>query len=159
MNGFYTSQEAKRWQRRAKNCLIFSAALIVLALGACIVMCLMVTTANAQKLQLAAVSLFTLAGWTDILLFFFVYAPARAQAEHIGGMLTQEPLVHEGVLTLLPEVFRIPRSITVRKASLMTADGAISLSVSAALSRQLPQGKPLRVWTVRGFITAWEVLE
>lgn len=159
MNRLYTPQSAQHWQHRAKASLWLSLGLMATALAVCILLCTRLTTANTQTLLLTDIILFTLAGWICMLVLYFVYAPAKAQAAHMAGMLAAEPEMYEGVLTLHRESFHIPKSITVRKASLHTADGSLTLNVSASLSRQLPQGKRLRVWAVRKYITAYEVLE
>lgn len=159
MKHLYTREEALRWRRRASLSLGISIAAVTLALTVCIILCTQVSTANAQTLLLSVIVLFTLAGWTAILLLYFSYAPAKAQAEHIRGMLAEEPQPCEGVLTLHRETFRIPKSVTVRKATLLTDDGPVSLSVSAGLARMLPRNSVrVRVWTVRRFITAYEVI-
>lgn len=155
----YTNEEGCRWQRRARVSLGAALGLLAAALGVCIFLCTRLTTANAQTLLLADIALFTLAGWVCMLVLYFIYAPAKAQATHIAGMMSQEPEMFEGTLTLRRETFHIPKSITVRKADLRTADGTLLLSVSNGLCRQLPQGKKLRVWTVRKYITAYEVME
>jgi len=158
MTRLYTLKEAKRWKQRAALMLALATGLVALALIVCIALCTQVNTGNAQSLLSATITLFTLAGWTAILLGYFGYLPARAQAEHIGGMTTGTEEELEGVLTLLPETFRIPKSVTVRRATLDTPQGPVSLSVSAALSRQLPTGVPLRVLTVRRFVAGYEVI-
>lgn len=160
MKLLYTTEEAQRWRRRASLALAVSAGAVALALAVCIVLCTQVSTANSHTLLLCAIAIFTLAGWTGILLLSFVHAPAKAQAEHIRGILAEESQLQEGVLTLHPDSFRIPGSITVRKATLLTADGPVALNVSARLVRKLPGSSAhLRVWTVRRFITAYEVIE
>lgn len=159
MKPLYTFQEAKRWKQRSAFALAASAGVVALALAVCIVLCTQVGTANAQALLLCAITLFTLAGWTAILLLCFMHAPAKAQAEHIRGILAEEPQLHEGTLTMHRDSFRIPGSITVRKATLLTDDGPLSLNVSAGLAKKLPgSAAHLRVWTVRRFITAYEVI-
>lgn len=158
MNRLYTPEAAQRWKRRASLTRIMAPGLVALALIVCIILCAMVNTSNAQRMMLSCMGLFTLAGWACILLLYYVYAPAQAQALHIGGMFTQAEEEHEGLLTVHRDSFRIPKSVTVRKATLDTADGPLSLSVSAALAGQLPQnGTKVRVWTVRRFIVAYEV--
>lgn len=159
MNRLYTPQAAQHWQHRAKTSLYLSLGLMAAATAVCILLCTRLTTANTQTLLLTDIALFTLAGWAAMLVLYFVYAPAKAQASHIAGMLAAEPETYEGVLELRKETFHIPKSITVRKASLHTPDASLTLNVSAGLSRQLPQGKRLRVWAVRKYITAYEVLE
>ena len=154
----YTPEAAQRWKRRASLTRAIAPSLVALALIVCIILCTMVNTANAQQMMFACMGLFTLAGWTCILLLYCVYAPAQAQALHIGGMFTQAEEAHEGLLRVHRDSFRIPKSVTVRKVTLDTAEGPLSLSVSAALAEQLPQnGTRVRVRTVRKFIVAYEV--
>jgi len=158
MKRLYTPEAARRWKRRASFTRLIAPGLVALALMVCILLCTMVTTANARQMMFACIALFTLAGWACILLWYFVYTPAQAQALHIGGMFTQAEETYEGVLTIHRDSFRIPKSVTVRKATLDTADGPVSLSVSAALAGQFPaNGSKVRVLTVRKFIVAYEV--
>lgn len=155
----YTPESARYWKRRAAFLLGLSLGLVALALAVNIVLCTQVGTGNAQTLQAVCIALFTLAGWACILLLYFAYAPARAQAAHIGGMFSAPDETHEGVLTIHRESFRIPASVTVRKATLDTAEGPLSLSISAALVSRLPRsGARVRVTTVRRFITGYEVI-
>ncbi len=155
----YTPQAARYWKRRATFLLGFSIGLVVLALVVNIILCTRVNTANAQMLQITTIALFTLAGWACILLIWFAYTPAKAVAVHIGGMFSAESETHEGVLTIHKDSFRIPKSVTVRKATLETAEGPLPLSVSAALVPQLPKsGTAVRVTTVRKYITGYEVV-
>ena len=159
MKRLYTPEAAKRWKRRASLTRIIAPGLVALALMVCILLCTMVTTANARQMMFACIALFTLAGWACILLLYFAYAPAKAQAVHIGGMFSAENETYEGVLTIHKESFHIPKSVTVRKATLETAEGAVALSVSAGLVHQLPKsGTAVRVTTVRKYITGYEVL-
>lgn len=154
----YTHEAAWGFQRRAKVSLGLSLGLMGAALAVCIFLCTRLTTANTQSLLFTTIALFTLAGWAAMLVLYFVYAPAKAQASHMLGMLSAQAETYEGTLELTRDTFRIPKSITVRKACLHTQAGSISLNISAGLARQLPQGKRLRVWAVRRYITAYEVL-
>ncbi len=155
----YTPESARQWKRRAALLLGFSIGLVVLALMVNIVLCTRVNTANAQTLQITAIALFMLAGWACILLLYFAYAPAKAQAVHIGGMFSAESETYEGVLTIHKESFHIPKSVTVRKATLETAEGPLTLNISAGLVHQLPKnGTAVRVTAVRKYITGYEVM-
>ena len=155
----YTPESARYWKHRAAFLFGFSIGLVMLALVVNIILCTRVNTANAQMLQVACIALFTLAGWTCILLLWFAYTPAKAQAVHIGGMFSAESKTYEGVLTIHKESFCIPKSVTVRKATLATAEGPLALSISAALVPQLPKsGTAVRVTTVRKYITGYEVI-
>lgn len=155
----YTPEAARQWKRRACVTLALALGLVALALVANIVMCTRVDTGNAAALQTACIALFTLAGWACILLLYFAYAPAKAQAVHMAGMFSAPSETHEGVLTIHRESFHIPHSVTVRKATLETAEGTLSLSVSAGLVHKLPKnGARVRVTTVRKYITGYEVI-
>lgn len=155
----YTPEAAQRWKRRAWLTLTLSLGLVALATIINIILCGQVNTANATTLQLTCIALFALAGWACILLLYYVYAPARAMATHIGGMFSAPSETYEGVLTVHKDSFRIPKSVTVRKATLETAEGPVALSVSAGLVHKLPKnGSALRVTTVRKYITGYEVI-
>lgn len=130
-----------------------------LSLLACIVMCTRVCTANAERLLLAVIGTSILAGWAVILLLNFAYLPAKRQADHIRSMLDEEQETFEGVLSLSPMRFTIPRSIVIRKVRLTVAgeDEPVSLSVNAMMARYLPaNGTPVRVLTARKYIIAVE---
>jgi len=155
----YTPEAARYWQRRAWLTFSISLGLVALATIINIILCGQVNTANATTLQLTCIGLYALSGWACILLLYFVYAPARAMATHIGGMFSAESEAYEGTLTVHRESFHIPKSVTVRKATLETADGPLSLSVSAGLVHKLPKnGSTVRVTTVRKYITGYEVI-
>ncbi len=155
----YTPEAARHWQRRAWITFSLSLGLVALATIINIILCGRVNTANAAALQVACTLLYVLAGWACILLLYFVYAPARAMATHIGGMFSAESETHEGVLTVHKDSFHIPKSVTVRKATLETTEGPLSLSVSSGLVHKLPKnGSTVRVTTVRKYITGYEVI-
>lgn len=155
----YTPESARRWKRRASLALGLAFGLVGLGLAVCIFLCTRVNTANSQALLFACIAVFTLCGWACILLLTFAYAPAKAQAIHIGGMFSAQSETFEGVLTVHRESFRIPKSVTVRKATLQTAEGDFSLNVCAALVPQLPRnGATVRLTAVRRYITGYEVI-
>lgn len=159
MNRLYTPEAARYWKRRASFTLGLALGLVALALAVCILLCTRVNTANAQTFLFACIALFALSGWACILLLAFAYAPAKAQAVHIGGMFSAEAETWEGVLTVHKESFHIPKSVTVRKATLLTEEGALSLNVCAALAAQLPpNGSTVRLTAVRKYITGYEVI-
>lgn len=159
MKRLYTPEEAQRWRRRTRISLALSIALFMVILAVCIFLCTRVDTAGARRLLMTNIVLFTLAGWTVILTLYCVHSPAKAQAVHMEGILREQEEVHEGVFTLQPGAFRIPRSIAVRSASITSEEDSLPLHISAALARQLPpSGTRLRVWTVRKFIVAYEVI-
>lgn len=159
MEMLYTPAAAARWEKRAQRSLWAMVITGAAALLGCIIMCTQVCTANAQPLLLAVIGLSTLAGWAVILLLSFAYLPARRQADHMRSMLEEETEAFEGMLTLSPMHFAIPRSIVIRKAAIRLEgeEEPVSLSVNAALADRLPRnGVCVRVLTARRYIIAVE---
>ena len=155
----YTPEAALHWKRRSIFTLCLSLGLVAAATLVNILLCGMVHSGNAAQLQAVCIALFALCGWACILLLYFVYAPAKAQAVHIAGMFSAPTETYEGVLTIHKESFHIPHSVTVRKATLETADGPLALSISAGMVPRLPRDAArLRVTTVRKYITGYEVI-
>lgn len=158
MQHLYTPALLRSWRLRARRTLIALLAGSLTALGVCIALCTMVRTGNADKLLAAVAILSTLTGWAVMLCITFLLAPARAEAEHIGGILSGEAAQAEGVLTVDSQRWLIPRSIAFYKATLRTPEETVTLNVNARLAARLPgPGARVRVLTVRKFITAFEV--
>ncbi len=158
---FYSQADALRMGRRAKASLYASLALLLSALIACVVLCALVNTANAESMLYTVIGLFTLAGWIAILLLRLVYAPSAAICRHMKSILNGEEEALEGRISLSPAAFQIPKGILARKAALQ-AEGeeeARKLNIDARFVKKLPpDGTRVRVRTVRKFITAIEVL-
>ncbi len=141
-----------------------AAAWGALALGwlASAALCFFVNTANAQRMLFWVIGLATVSGWVFILLRQMVHSPAYAEASHTAGILadeTEKTEEYEGTLRLSPGAFQIPKSIAVRRATLINGEESVTLSIDAAYARRLPpDGSFLRVQTVRKYITGYEVL-
>ena len=160
MISLYTTEEAQRLRRHAGISARTAAIVFLLAFAACIALCFFVRTANASRMLIRVIVLFTLGGWAAILLLNLVYYPARAGYTHMEGILAGETEVREGRLLILPGAFRIPKSITVRKVNLETEGETLHLSVLCGKVNQLPaNGSRVRVCTVRNYITAFEVCD
>lgn len=159
MTPLYTPDRARRYRVRAQGGLIAACLLVFAAWTACAVLCAQVRTANAAALFRRVLLLSVLSGWIAIVLWRLVYRPARAEERHMDSISNDPAEEFQGVLTLYPEEFQIPKGIRVRKARLDTAEGPVSLRLDAALSRRLPAGARVRVQTVRQYITAYEVLD
>lgn len=158
---FYSQADALRMGRRAKASLYASLALLLSALIACVVLCALVNTANAESMLYTVIGLFTLAGWIAILLMRLVYAPSAAICRHMKSILGGEEEETEGRISLSPAAFQIPKGILARKAAL-TVEGEEEnrmLNIDSRFVKKLPpDGTRVRVRTVRKFITAVEVL-
>lgn len=158
MTRLYTKEKADQLRRKADQARTAAWLTAASALTACIVMCCLVRTANAGALQITVISVSVLAGWAVILLTALVTRPARAEAEHMLGLLADTPQEHEGILTLKPDWVSIPKSITVRKVSLEENGSTLSLNLNSRMVSALPEnGSRVRLLTVRSYIIAIEV--
>ncbi|MBQ8556381.1 MAG: hypothetical protein IJ438_10995 [Clostridia bacterium] len=158
MKQLYSPQDAQRWKLRARRSLAVAGLTLGIALVICIILCCMVDTGNSDTLLAAVIALSTLAGWTAILTLWFIYAPARAEAEHVAGIVQGEPEEAQGVLTIGAQRFRIPHSVTFYKAALTDGTEQRTFNLNVRLAEELPpSGTPVRILTVRKFITAYEV--
>ena len=156
----YTDHETERERKKAKVCLLSAGGILLAALTACVVLCFHVRTGNESRLFKLTVALFTLAGWTAILLYSLGYKPAQAEYRHREHILKGESQAYEGVLTVSGGAFRIPKSITVKKAAIATGEETVRLNLDASLAgRMPPDGTKVRVLTVRQYITAFEVCD
>ncbi len=159
MTQLYTSDEIIRMKKK-KRCLMTAAAsILAAALLACTVLCFHVTGANATRLFALVAALFTLAGWTAIVLVNVFALPAGAWAKHAEGILACSGEEMTGVISSPEQVLRIPKSIWIRKVSLDCGEQQVLLSLPAAKARLLPPaGSTVRVMTARKYIVSFEVL-
>lgn len=158
MKQLYTTQAAQKWTARTGRMALTALLTGGLALLLCILLCTQVTTGNAQGMSVTVITVSTLAGWAVILLLRFGYLPAKAQREHITGVMSEAAEEHQGVLTLDRQRWIIPHSVAFFKVTLRSGSEARIFSINAPMARELPpNGTPVRVLTVRKFITAYEV--
>lgn len=159
MTPLYTHEQAAFWRRRFVRsrlavCILFTAALV-----AAVTLCCLAETRTALTLQWIAVAEFVLLGWAGILLTVLVCLPARAEDQHTNSMLAGTPETHTGTLTLSRQTFSIPKSITVRKASLQTPEETLTLNLDSARASLLPSDTfEAEVQTVRKYITGFRPL-
>ena len=159
MQPLYTPALERRCRRTARGSLLLACGLLLCGWAACAYLCTRVRTGTAAALFPPVLILSTASGWAAILIFFLAYRPARAEYRHVTGILQEEPSApREGTLTWMGSAFQVPGSIRVRKARLNTESGPVSLLLDERLSRDIPEGTPLRIRTRRQFIADYEVL-
>lgn len=158
MTEFYSQEALARMRRQVRRTGTLALSLTLAATAVCVFLCTRVTTGNALRLQWTVIGLFTLTGWTALLLTNLVIRPCRAEADHMAGILREEPEEHSGILHSLPGAFRIPKSITVRSLTLQEEGATLELRLDARFLKQIPpDGSRVRVRTVRKYIVAMEV--
>ena len=158
MKNLYAGQESLRLRKRAEHLRI-----VVIALAACsavllTVLFLNVRTGNASVMLWIILGSMTLLGWIGILLIVCGYLPAKARAEHLQRLESGEKTVCEGRLNISSEVFRIPRSVPVRKVILHGEAEDLSLNMDADLLPLMPkEGTQLRAETAHRYLTGIEL--
>ena len=158
----YTQAEADRLARRLRVCRALLWLTALLGVAACVVLCAQVRTLNAMKIQTAVCAVSVFAGWIFFLLLLVRYRPDRAMHRHTVNMLAGEAAPLEGILRPTGETLNIPGGVTVTRwllddASAADESGPRSLHAAAGKAALLPVTEtPVRVWTVRKFITAYE---
>ena len=85
MTVLYTETELQKMKRRGAWSGAVSWGSLALGWIACAVLCFFVRTANAKQMLFLVIGLATVSGWIFILLRQMVYAPAHAEACHMGG--------------------------------------------------------------------------
>lgn len=157
MTPLYTEELAGRYRARAQKSLWFSVAIVIIAWGACAVLCTQVRTANAGQMFRWVMGLSILSGWIAIAVLTLIFRPARAEGRHMAGVLREEAEEMRGILTVEDDAFQIPRGIRICRARLETAEGPVFLRLSAQIKGRVPQGTPVRLRVQRQFITGFEV--
>lgn len=162
MDSFYTPQALAAMKQRKKAAGLLCLGIGLAGLIACIVMCCLVCTANARQMLIATVAVSALSGWSVTLLRRWLYAPLRANCDHMAGVLKdmedpEQVTEAEGTLSVSSMAFPIPRSITVRKVTIHGEAGDVSCRVDDRLARRLPASDTrVRVTLVRGYVTGVE---
>ena len=152
-----TIQGSRTRVRRVKRVLY---GLVILTAALFTALCLLTHTGNARTMLFLTIASTVLLGWGIIALWLFAAEPMKAEEQHLTGLAAAEPENREGLFSLDSDVFRIPKSVRVRKARLETDDDTLSLNLNDKLTDKMPpDGSRVRVLTARKFIIGLETLE
>lgn len=153
----YRSEDLLRLTKKRKTWRVALLTLTALALGACVLLCCLVNTRNAARMELAVIIISILSGWVLITLRYEMLVLVRREAEHTAHILAGPRETRTGVLSLTPDTVRIPGSVRVRRLTLQEGTDVRLLSVDVnrlgALG-ELP--RRVTVSTVHNFVVALE---
>lgn len=153
----YRSEDLIRLTKQRKIMRVLLLTLTALAVGVCVLLCCMVTTRNAARMELAVILTSILSGWILITLRYERLVLVRREAEHAANMLAGERVTRTGILSLTEDTVRIPGSIRVRRLTIQEGKTACRLSVNVKklkLLGELP--RQVTVQTVHDFVVALE---
>lgn len=137
---------------RALHCLIAAAAL-----AACLIMIACTNTRNAERMELATILVSTLAGWVVIYGSVFAVTARRRELRHATMLHEGEREEARGTVTVTEERIVIRRSITARRVEVRGEGEVQRLLVCESRAGMLAAAGASAVYTVHGYVAAYEV--
>ena len=158
MKKLYAEGESSRLRKRAERFRAAATALAVLSAVLLTVLFLQVRTGNAAVLLWVILGSMTGLGWIVIGLITQGWIPAKERAAHLARLESGEKTICEGRLSVSGEVFRIPRSVPVRKVTLLGEAGDESLNLDDdRVAMMPPEGTLIRAECSHRYITGVEL--
>ena len=152
-----------RLARLEKRCAVLRRILLGLALAAlavCIVLTTRVNNRNLYQMLLACICISVGTAWIILYLGTFVVRDGKREIEHAANLAEGPRECVAGRVTVLKLKVRIRNSITLRKLRVDTAEGPVNLSVHIDKAERLCRaGEWLKLYTVHGYVVAYEVME
>lgn len=155
----YSDAEVSKLRRRLRR---WSAALCVIAaagLAACVILLALTRTANARQMEPAVIAVSTLAGWVAIYIGAFVVRVRRRELNHAAMLRGGERTRLCGTASVTEERVAIYRSITARRVELCSGGETHRLLVSETRAGELAAAGAMALYTVHGFVAAYEVTQ
>ena len=136
----YSPADIPRLEKKIKRERRLIWALAGLTLAACIVLCCLTNTANAEEMELAAILCSTVGGWLVIYRRLFGLLETRYELQHARYLLETPGDILRGRLSITKERLRIKNSIRIR--ILLLEDGEQTRRLKVNETRL----KALRPW-------------
>ena len=156
----YAADRLARLERKRTRTKRLLWALALGALAVCVVLCTRVNTRNLYQMLLACIGVSVGAAW--VIIYFGVYTVRDGGRElaHARHLAEGPRETVEGRVTLQRLKVRVRNSITLRKLRVETAEGPVSLNVHIDKTEELRRaGEWLRLYTVHGYVVAWQRAE
>lgn len=143
------ARQIRRW--RTALCILAAAAL-----AACVCMAAAAGTANADRMEIAAIIVSTFAGWIVIYCAIFVVTARRRELAHAAMLRTEDRQRVEGTVAVTDERFTIRKSVAVRRVE-VCGDEERRLLVCDSRAAALAASGAVAVYTAHGYVAAYEV--
>ena len=154
----FTPDRLRKLERRRTITKWILIVLAVAALAVCVVLTAQVNTRNIYRMLAYCICISVGTAW--IILYFgtFVVRDGKRELEYAKHLSEGERTAVTGKVTLLKLKVRIRNSVTLRKVLVDTDKGPVNLSVQIDKAEKLRNaGERLTLYTVNGFIVAYEV--
>lgn len=153
----YTDEDVSRLRRKIKAWILSLLAFSLLALGVCVALAALTTTANAQRMEFSAIAVSTVSGWIVLYCAIFTVGTARRELAHAGTLREGERQRVEGRVQVTRRWLRIKKSITALAVDVETPEGTKSFWVSRSRAKRLAEAAPTALYICHGYVAAYEV--
>lgn len=158
MTPLYSPEDIRRLERKVKSSRLLCWLLGLGALAACVLFCSLADSGSAEKMELACIVTWTLAGWLVLYLRRFVTVETKHELQHAGMLNSGEAETLRGRVTVTKERLRIVHSIRITIVQLENAEGVRRLKVCRSREKKLKAaGEELTLWLVNGYIAGYSV--
>jgi len=155
----YGAADLQRLENRIRRGRAAMLGLGVSALALLVALCCLTGTANARRMEAAAIAVSTVAGWILLYLRRFVVAEGRTELRHARMLGETEKEILRGRVTVTQERVRIPGSIRLRRVLVETEAGTRRVSVNETRAAVLAAaGKELELHVANGYVAAYRAL-
>ena len=150
----YSPEDLPRLEKKIKRERVLIWALAGLTLAACILLACLTNTANAEKMELAAILCSTVGGWLVIYRRLFGLLETRYELQHARYLLETPGDILQGRLSITKERLRIKNSIRIRILTLEDGGQIRRLKVNENRVKALKEwdGKPVTVSLAGGYV-------
>lgn len=160
MTPVYSPEDLRRLEKKRRNTTLFCWLLGLAALGTCVALCALTRTANAERMELACIVIWTAAGWLILYLRRFVVTEAGYERQHAEMLRQGEAETICGRVTVTGERLRIIRSIRITSVLVENESGTRRLKLCTSRENKLKAaGDRLTLHVVNGYIAGYSPAE
>ena len=153
---FYSESELKKLKRGLWIARIAAIMLALITLAVCIWFCVNVNTANALSQLVKTMIVSALGGWAVITLRITAIKHYKYAAAHCEAILKGEEERTEGRFAVSDTVTRIYRGVSFYRVR-VNDEAESNMSIYSRYRKRFDESRAAAVYTVYGFITAYEV--
>ena len=153
----YSEADLTRLRQQIRRRRILHAVIAAAALAACIALIANTRTRNAARMELATIIVSTIAGWIVIYGSVFKVMARARELRHAAMLRGEERQVSRGEVVVTDERVAIRKSITARRVEVRGEGAPERLLVCEARADALASAGAHAVYTVHGYVAAYEV--
>ena len=157
MEELYGEEDLARLKGQIRRRSAAYASLAAAALAVCVTLIALTRTGNAARMELAVIAVSTVAGWIVLYGCIFVVTARRRELRHAVMLREEERQAVRGTVVVTDERVAIRRSITARRVEVRGEEETQRLMVCEARAEALKQAGADVLYTVHGYVAAYEV--